>query len=446
MSRPGGGQPVSRRAFLAGGAATLGAVAFASAAAASPSLRTVSHLGAKHPSGVNETYSLYQYEAAPAPTILAQMVSDYNKATGNNLTVNINSLAGSGDILYEAKIRSLISEGSEPSFFQNWVHSLMIPYIEAGAVAPLTAWFKKYGWDKIIYANAVNYVTYKGAPYGVPLTVRGMPFWYRPSILKKAGVGLPTTFTEFENVLASVAKTGAAPIAVGEIYGWDLMRIFEYLLEVSVGPSVHDQLLNFETSWNSSGVADAFGLLQKWGDKKWLLPGFGGTNPNDADALFVAGRAAMDLTGGWEEASLQSGKVSEEDFDVFAGPTDHTPVRFSGFTEQWQISSKLTGSQMDALGDFMNWSIQPAQSRKYFAWLGGTATIGGLPAADFPINAKIFDLLEKHPTFIVMDQGLGQQIINVFFNLMDGVTKGSTTPQAAAAGMQAAVNKYGKAV
>ncbi len=446
MSKLEGGRPLSRRAFLASGAAALGSVALASAASASPSLRSASRLAAARPAGASETYTMYQYEAAPASNILGQMVSEYNKVHNTNLTVNINTLAGSGDILYEAKIRSLISQGSEPSIFQNWIHSLAIPYIQEGAVAPLTAWFKKYNWDNMLYKNAINYVTYKGVPYGVPITLRAMPFWYRPSIFKKAGVGVPTTFTEFESTLAAIEKTGIAPIAVGEIYGWDLMRIFEYLLEVSGGPALHDQLLDLETSWNKPEVADAFALLKKWGDNKWLLPGFAGTNPSDSDALFVAGRAAMDLTGGWEEASLQSGHVNEADFDMFVGPTGHTPVRFSGFTEQWQVSSKLTSSQMDALGDFMNWFVQPGTSKKYFAWSGGTATINGLPTATFPLNAKIFQLAQAHPTFTVMDEALGQQIANSFFNIMNEVTKGSMTPAAAAAGMQVAANKYGKQV
>jgi ABC-type glycerol-3-phosphate transport system substrate-binding protein len=52
-----------------------------------------------------------------------------------------------------------------------------------------------------------------------------MPFWYRPSIFKKAGVGVPTTFAQFESAMTAISKMGVAPIAVGEIYGWDLMPL-----------------------------------------------------------------------------------------------------------------------------------------------------------------------------------------------------------------------------
>jgi raffinose/stachyose/melibiose transport system substrate-binding protein len=352
---------------------------------------------------------------------------------------------GTGAPLYEAKIRSLISAGDQPDFFLNWIHSLAFPYIKQGLIAPTAAWFAKYGWDKLLYQDATDYVKYKGVPYGVPVSLLGMPFWYRPSVFKKAGVSVPHTFAQFESAMDSISKMGVAPVAVGEIYGWDLMRIFEYLLEVSVGPTVHDQLINRQTSWNTPGVADAFGLLKKWADNKWLLPGFGGTNPNDADSLYVAGRAAMDLTGPWEETSVQAAGAPEGDFDVFIGPTDHTPLRFSGFTTQWQVSSKLSSQKMDALGEFFNWTLQPKVQRKYYAINGATATVDGAPP-QFRIGRRILELQSTHETFTVMDEALGQEVINNLYTIMDSVTKGNMTPTAAAAAMQSAVQKYGNAV
>jgi raffinose/stachyose/melibiose transport system substrate-binding protein len=231
-----------RRAFLAGGVAVLGSVAAASTASASPVVRA-SRLN-RQTQSAPQSFSAYSYMGAPGPALFAKVVRDYNKATGANLTITLNTLSGTGAPLYEAKIRSLISSGSQPAMFQNWIHSLAYPYIQEGLIAPTTSWFNKYHWDSILYKNAVNYVKYKGVPYGVPITVRGMPFWFRPSIFKKAGVGVPKTFAQFESAMASISKMGVAPIAVGEIYGWDLMRIFEYLLEVAVGPTVHDQLIN----------------------------------------------------------------------------------------------------------------------------------------------------------------------------------------------------------
>ena len=100
----------------------------------------------------------------------------------------------------------------------------------------------------------MDYVKYNGVPYGVPISLLGMPFWYRPSIFKKAGVSVPRNFAQFESAMDSISKMGVAPIAVGEIYGWDLMRIFEYLLEVSVGP----------TSMTSSSTGKPVGIPQEW--------------------------------------------------------------------------------------------------------------------------------------------------------------------------------------
>jgi hypothetical protein len=149
----------------------------------------------------------------------------------------------------------------------------------------------------------------------------------------------------------------------------------------------------------------------------------------------------MDLTGGWEEGQLKQAGANEADFDVFAPPTGHTPTRLSGFAEQWQISTKVTGPRLDALGAYMNWIIQQPQSLKYF-YNSGTATKGGIPAGN-PMSSKILAISEQYKTYTVMDEMLSPQLVNVFFSLQDQVCKGSITPKSAAQQMQKAAVKLG---
>lgn len=371
------------------------------------------------------------------------MVTAYNSSHNADLVFDFNTISASGSVLYVAKLKSLIAEGTPPSLFTDWTHSLMVPFIQAGAARNLADWYAKYGWDKVLYKDAINYVLYKGAPYAVPLGLFGIVFWYHKSIFEKANVSVPTSFEEFETVNAAILKTGTTPLAMGELFGYDPMRLLEYFLEVTAGPTLHDQLLNFEVSWNNSAVVDAFGLLKKWADMNWFTPGFAGINPNDADTAFAGGKAAMDLTLGAEESTLQQAGVPEGDFDVFVGPTGHSPQRLSGFVESWAINPKLPASQEALLGDFMNWFIQPKTSQEYFGFNGSTATIGGVSRTKNPISAKVLDLLQTHPAYTVMDQALGQLSANVLFSLQDGVMKGTTTPKEAAASLQTAIAKYG---
>lgn len=426
----------SRRDFLKLGAGTLG-VGIALPAWAD---HTVA-LAAPRSAAAAYSYTLWTYTNPVGGTnVIKQMVADFNSGKQQNVSFNISAIAGSGFPLYEAKIQSLISSGQTPDLWQNWIGSLARPYITAGAVQPLDAWFTKYGWNKILLQNAINYVSYKGHKYGVPISLRLMPFWYNKKLFAKAGITtLPTTYDGVEAMNNRLLKAGITPLASGAIYGWDLMRLFQYLLEVAVGPAYHDKLLNLQASWNTPQVADAFALLKKWGDSGWIEKGFLGTSPNDADNLFQAGKIAMDLTGGWEEGQLKQSGANEADFAVFAAPTGHTPTRISGFAEQWQISTKVTGPRLDALGEYMNWIVQRAQMQKYF-YNTGTATMGGIPAGN-PGNASILTLSQKVGSYTVMDEALSPQLINVFFSLQDQVCKGSITPKSAAQQMQKAAQK-----
>jgi len=423
----------SRRDILRIGVGALGAGVLLPSATGLAMARAATRSHGAAPS----SYTLWTYTNPVGGTnVIKQMAAAYNAAKHQSISFNISAIAGSGFPLYEAKIQSLIASGQAPDFFQNWIGSLSKPYITSGAVQPLDAWFTQYGWNKILLQDAIDYVSYKGHKYGVPISLRLMPFWYNKKLFAKAGVTLPKTYAEFESMNNTLVKHGISPLASGALFGWDLMRLFQYLLEVAVGPAYHDRLLSLQASWDTPAVADAFSLLKQWGDNGWIEKGYLGTNPNDADNLFQAGKIAMDLTGGWEEGQLKQSGANEADFDVFAAPTGHTPTRISGFAEQWQISTKVTGPRLASLGEYMNWIVQQPQMGKYF-YNSGTATKGGIPTGN-PLSAKILALSEKVKSYTVMDEALSQQFINTFFSLQDQVCKGSVSPKSAAQQMQKA--------
>ncbi len=423
---------LSRRRFLKAGTGLLGAAALVPLVEACSSGGSGSSGG-----GATQSYDLWTFQPPAGGTVvLKQMETAYN-AKSQKIALNINAVSGSGDIQYIAKINSLISSGQEPDLFENWIGSLSEPYVKAKNVQALDSWYSRYNWNKILLQDAIDYVSYNGHPYLVPPALNIIHFFYNKTLFEKHGTAPPTTYAEFESVNTKLAKAGIPALASAGIDGWDLMRLFEYLLETTAGPALHDQLVNLTASWNDPAVTEAFALLKKWGDSGWIEKGFLGTNPNDADSLFQGGKIAMDLTGNWEEGQLTAAGADDADFDVFVAPTDHSPNRVSAFAEQWQISSHLTGAKLEALGEFINWSIQPEQSRKYY-FGSTTATIDGVPPENVN-SVRILDIGKTHKTFTVMDEKLSQQLMNVYFSLADQVCSGSRTPASAAAQMQKAV-------
>jgi raffinose/stachyose/melibiose transport system substrate-binding protein len=386
------------------------------------------------------TYNLWSYDDPSGVQTFQKMAAAYNKTASAQVEFKISTLAGSGATIYPAKIQSLISSGSPPDLFLDWIGTLLSPFVDEGAVQPLTGWFDKYGWDDVLVPDAVNYVTQKGHPYEVPIGVFTMPVWYNKTLFKKAGVTPPTTYAEWEAVNNALLRAGAIPAAEAVIDGWDIMRLFEQLLEMTAGPTLHDELLELRTSWDNPAVVDAFELLREWGDK-WIEKGALGSNPDDTGLLFTSGKAAQSIQGNWEVSSLTPAQY--KDYDMFVPPKqDGGPARLGGFAQGYAVSSHVTGDALDALGAFFNWFIQPAQAHKYL-YDGYTATRDGIPAGN-ELALKAEAITAQNKVYLIMDEALGTELANGYFVQQQGVLAGSVTPAAAAAKMQAAVGQYMK--
>src|SRR3712207_9583731 len=79
-----------------------------------------------------------------------------------------------------------------------------------------------------------------------------------------------STLFPYTTLFRSILAAGTTPLATGGKYGWHLMRLYEYLLEHTAGPELHDKLLVGDESWDRPEVVEAFTLFKKWQDQKWM--------------------------------------------------------------------------------------------------------------------------------------------------------------------------------
>lgn len=411
-----------RRFFQVAGATTL-------AAAAGP---TLSLAGARA-AGTNLVFTTFQN--ADVATAEGKWLKDFGAKNGMSITMT--SVPGSGFVLYLDKLKTQLAGGKPPDVARMWTGYLATPYVPY--MAPLDSYYEKYNWTKKFVPSAIAKTVVNGKHYGVPETINGMVFWYRKDAFEKAGIkDLPTTYAALEDAAERLKQAGYAPLAEGAKFGWDPMRFFEYLLEMTAGPQLHDQLRELTASWENDAVVKAFQLFKKWVDNKWINDGFLATAPDDADALLVQGKAAMLLTGPWEEGNIRAAKLSSSQFDLLVPPTDRTPLRFSSFVEQWQITS--ASDHKDAAAQVLDAYLEPEVQRQLLN--GAPATIGSLDAEKAPLGAKLFDLVTKHETFLVQDQSLPQIVTNTYFAQQASVASGSTTPEQAASAIQQTVSQY----
>jgi len=351
--------------------------------------------------------------------------------------VTITAVSGSGFVLYLDKLKTQLAGGQPPDAARMYTGYLATPYVSY--MTPLDDYYEQYGWDDLIVAAAVQKTLIDDKKYGLPVSINGMPFWYSIDAFTKAGITAPpTTFDELEANNDKLKAAGYVPLAEGGKFGWDIMRVFEFFLEKYAGPQLHDQLTGMEASWVDQSVIDSFAAWKRWVDNGWVNEGFLGTAPDDADTMLTQGTAAMLLTGPWEENNIRNANLDLAGFAVFPGPTDQESVRFSSFIDQWQIPNE--GKNIDKTIEILNAFIQPAAQAEVLN--SAPATIGALDSEASPLGAAIFDLINTHETFLVLDQAMPQEVTNAFFDQQAAVSTGSTSPEDAATAMQKAIEDF----
>lgn len=353
-------------------------------------------------------------------------------------------VAGAGAATYQEVLQTRFAAGEGPDIYFEWGGELAGFFIDRGFAEPLDKYYKKYGWDKRFYKMAIESVKRKGKIYGVPVRISGMTFWYHKKLWDKLGLKEPQSYAEFEVLCDKVKKEGIYPLALGGKYGWNTMRLLDYLFEVSCGPRLFDQLRNLKISWNRTEVINAYTLFKKWVDN-WVIPGFINLDPtSDVRPIFYQGKALMCFEGSWLEQRIIEAGFSQYDYDFFIPPTEHSPRRFSAFPEQFMISSK--SRYKDEAAEFLNWFTQKEIVERELgkAYSPLPAVIGvKIDSKVFPNSYKWMSILTSfEKTYPPTDQVLPPELLHEFYTVQDGIVTGKFTPKEAAKYMDEVIKKW----
>jgi len=353
-------------------------------------------------------------------------------------------VGGTGAAPFPNVLRTRIAGGQAPDIFTMWGGSLAGPFVDSKAALDLAPYYKKYSWDAILLPSAVNAVKRNGTTWGAPIDLRAVSFFYRKDNFKKAGVAVPASFAELEAACEKLKAQQITCVSAAGTFGWHVMRLFDFFLEHTAGPEMHDQLLTGKTSWDRPEVVQAFALLKKWTANGWLPSGYMGISPDQAQQLFLQGKAAMILEGDWFVTNSNAAGLTPEQYGFFVPPTDKTPARLEGFAEQFMIAKQ--SKNPDAAAEFVNWWLQPATQNKYYSVNGSSATKDAAPdAAKNPQGATYVKMIAANPTYMIMDQAFPPEMMSTtYYRLQSAVAAGQTTPEAAAKEMQAGVAGIGK--
>lgn len=386
-------------------------------------------------SSEGKSLTLLTYDNAAPAKILQQQLDAFHKQSG--IKVTLNTIPGSGAAIYPSKLRTELVGGKGPDVWRIWGGSIGGPFAQNSFAADLSPYYKTYGWNGVIPKSDVDGMTWNGKPYGLPLYGVTVTAWYSKDAFSKAGItSVPTTYEELTAANDKLVASGQVPCGLGGEYGWDVMRLFEYLLEKNAGPDLHDKLITGKASWNAPSVVQSFTELKQWADKGWLPQGVMGLDPNNTEPGFTQGKYAYTIAGAWVDSQdIQTAKDPSA-YSTFQLPTGRQPNRHSGWVEGFMVNaaSKSPDNAAKLLDFLAKVSTQKALQNTQSTVKGAGPDPSKYPAS--VLNAKIG---ASAPYYTIQDQALPAQTANTYFSIQSEVVQGSMTPAQAAAQMEPAI-------
>ena len=278
---------------------------------------------------------LVQYFHAYGEAGTEQAIKRYAKAYGK-ADVTTQWITGSD---FESKLFATLLTGNAPDLFE--FHP-QIQLVKSGQVADLTDIVEPVKSD--FNQADVQSHTVDGKIYGVRMIDDPQFFFYRPSLLEKAKVEVPTTLGELVEAAARLT-TGKVK---GLFLGNDLHAVINPMIW-SAGADTLDS--NNQIAYHTDGVVAGLKKLRKLFTSGHLLL--------DAPADFwdpsaiSQGLCAIQFCGMWAMPQMQ--QALGDDVGVFAFPKVTDAGKPSVYNGGWSMFVNAKGKNADAAKEYVKW-------------------------------------------------------------------------------------------
>lgn len=276
--------------------------------------------------------------------------------------------------------RLAVSAGKTPDLAYTWpAASVLSGYARVGALAPLDDYYAQYGWAHVNeFYKGRN--SYDGKVYGLPMEQDLMGVYYNKDLFAEKGLEVPKTYAEFQALAEKLKAEGIVPIAFGNRDRWPATNTMSLILGLTAGRELEERVLFGEEPWTNAAFVQAAQTFQDWAKADYFPRGFNGVGYDEANALFLSGRAGMTITGTWVLQDMIRG--AEFNLGVFMLPPlseGVAPGTMWGEGSQWQLSATASPAVRDAAAAYLNCLVSP-ESRQVWVQKGYSVPIGTTPA------------------------------------------------------------------
>ncbi len=291
----------------------------------------------------------------------------------------------------KATVKLALTKADGPDVAQvNQGRNDMGALVEAGLLLPLNSYLEKYNWGTVFSTSVASRNSFTedgktfgtGNLYGVSPTAEVVGVFYNKDIFKKNGWEVPTTFEDFEALLAKIKKAGVTPISFGSLDGWNAIHEFSAIQHLLVSS---DYINNFtygvnNVSFDTPENRQAAQILQDWANAGYFSEGFPGIGYDDSNNLFKAGTGAMTITGSWLAPELMVGTDQKFGFFLLPPYSGKSGLAIGGVGIPFAI--RKTSDKQELAAEYLNWMISPRAAELW-------AEAGMLPAMALPKDSKV---------------------------------------------------------
>jgi raffinose/stachyose/melibiose transport system substrate-binding protein len=241
--------------------------------------------------------------------------------------------------------------------------SQMGTLVTGSALIPLDPYAEAYGWTDRYPATVLSLSSYSadgktfgsGNLYGLSQMGEVVGLYYNKDKLTQLGLSIPTTWSEFEEQLATIKATGETPLTLGDQDKWPAIHVFG---PIQGAHTPYDQVValglgNAGADWTDANNTAAAAQLQDWVNKGYFNDDVLGLAGDDGFAKFVAGTGVYYFGGSWYGADMKADDAAK--FGFFAPPpatAGDGPATTGGTSLPFAITS--SSQHPDAAAAYIN--------------------------------------------------------------------------------------------
>jgi ABC-type glycerol-3-phosphate transport system substrate-binding protein len=389
---------------------------------------------AKNGKAALKMWTWYSEDAKAFPRLISEYEAANPHVTIENRIINFDN--------YAPALESAVSAGELPDIFAPGV--LAVTYGKAGLALELKQALGESFLSQFFDSTNTEYSD-GDKQYGIGWEAQTFGIFYSPSIFKKAKIDIPETW---DDLIATVEPLKRAGYICCSFNGTPSASVADFFLPLITQATDDPELvinLDRQTgsgkSWNIPPVVQALEMTKKVFDAEVFNPGALGTSGPAQEQLLFTGKSAMTWEGSWAPADFltTAPKAFLAEYDVFPNPAWKSGAR------HWTPNQAGSGLSLSAKSPyveesvkFLKWLYEP---QRYAQVMNETASMPSTKAAAPLVSNPI---VKKMTAYLTDGDGcphilMGQGSEDAAGNGAETVIKGSATPAAAAAAIQAAV-------